>query len=483
MNNRKNDLNFDTSSVKGLAFKGGKVLFLRHLLGFAINFSGGIVLARFLGPEVLGLYFISYTLLVILRQLIDFGIGIHFIRLPSFPTQAEVKNAFAVQQWIGLLGALVTVFAIGPFAAKWYGHTELVLLIGSAGVGAYFNSWQSISLSKLERDMDYKKVGVIEVAEPLVFNLASVILILSGMGILGLAVGNILRGFVPGLISLLMTGFRPAFFVNQRLSRTLAAETYPLLGSNLVLWVILLAPAVLVGTLAGTKALGMAQLAYAVLGHTMFIANIFQRVSLTSLAKFQDDMERFNRAVLQVLQLLFIVYIPFTMGIASLSPWLVPMIYGKDWVGMESVMLVAALPFTSAALLSVLLSALLSKGLTKMVLKQNIVHALIYWAVMGLLATRYGAVSVPLAHLAAMSAGYIFIKGYARHCGKIAYGMLGAGFLGGAAVMFTSWFAVKNGYVFVPFILWPALVAVLTLFSRSSRQTMTAFINNIGNLR
>lgn len=470
---------FDLSSVKGLAFKGGKALFLRHVIGFIINFSGGIALARFLGPEVLGLYFISFTLFVILRQLIDFGICTHLIRLPVNPSQAEIKSAFTLQQAIGLVSMALTVFIIAPFGARWYGHSELLFLIGSAGIGAYFYSFHSIPLSKLEREMDYRKVGVIEVSEIIVFNLISVVGAVAGVGIWGLALGNVFRGFVPAFIAAVIAGFRPAFSLERQGISSVANAASPILGSNLVLWIIMLAPPVLVGTLAGTKALGIAQLAYSLLGNTMFIANIFQRVSLTSLSKFQGDPEKFNRAVMQILQLLFIIYIPLTMGVASLSPWWVQLIYGERWAEMDKVMLVAAIPFTSAALLSVLLSALLSKGLTKVVFKQNIVHAVIYWAVMGLIASSYGAISVPLSHLAAMSAGYMFIQAYSRHCGGIDYKPLFLGFSSGTAVMFISWFAAKGGYFAAPLILWPAFVAVFVVLSATARQTVAVFINNI----
>src|SRR3989337_2913542 len=435
----------DVSSVKALALKGGKLLLLRHVLGFSINFSCGIVLARFLGPEVLGLYFISYTLLIILRQFIDFGIGTHLIRLPLSPTPGDFKTAFTVQQFLGVVSVNVVIAFVGPFASKWYGHGELFFLTLSAGIGAYFNSWQSIPLSQLERKMEYNKVGIIEIVEILAFNLAAVIGAVIGMGIWGLVVGNILRGLIPAVMAVLLTGLRPTFSRDKKAVSSLAHETLPLVGSNLVLWLIMFAPTILVGTFAGIKALGIAQLAYSILGSTMFIATIFQRVSLTSLAKFQDNMENFNRAVQQVLYLLFVIYIPLT----------------------------------ASALLLIILSALLSKGLASIVFRQNITHAVIYWIVMGVTVAAFGALSVPVAHLAAMSAAYIFIAGYARCCGHIDYKPLFAGFLAGIVTMMLSWFAVKRGNLLIPFLLWPAFSLLLFVSSASVRQSAAIFFYNV----
>lgn len=469
----------DIASVKALAFKSGKLLLLRHFLGFAVNFSCGIVLARFLGPEILGLYFISYTLFIILRQFIDFGIGTHLIRLPSNPASGDFKTAFTIQQFLGLISVFAVIAFVGPFAVKWYGRDELLFLMISAGVGAYFNSWQSIPLSQLERKMEYHKVGVIEVAEIVVFNAVAVIGAVTGMGILGLALGNVLRGLIPAFMAVFLTGLWPAFSKDKKTASSLAQETLPIVGSNLILWLIMFAPHALVGTFAGIKALGIAQLVYSLLGTTMFIATIFQRVSLTSLAKFQDNMESFNKAVQQVLNLLFIIYIPLTMGIASFSPWWVPLIYGEEWADMDKVMLIAAIPVTASALFLIILSALLSKGLASVVFRQNIIHAVIYWSVMAVTVAYLGALSVPVAHLAAMSAVYVFISGYAKHCGYIDYKPLAAGFAAGILTMMLSWFAVKRGNFFTPLVLWPGFAISVFALSSSVRRSAATFLGGI----
>ncbi|MBI5827781.1 MAG: oligosaccharide flippase family protein [Deltaproteobacteria bacterium] len=468
----------DFASVKGRAIKGGKALLIRHVVSFSINITGGIIMARALGPQVLGLYFISYTLLVVFRQLIDFGIGTHLIRLPHEPSLPELKTAFIIQQSIGVLCVAAAVLVISPLASWWYGHAELIAFVASAGVGAYFNSWQSIPLSRLEREMDYIRVGLIEVSEIVAFNAVAVPLTLLGDGVLGLALGNVARGIVPAAIAVFVAGIRPVFSARREEFTSLLRSVYPIIGASVVAWFMLLAPAALVGSLAGARALGVAQLSYTIIGYTMFISTIFQRVGLSSLSKFQDDAEKFNRSVHHALRLLFVIYMPFTMGIASISPWWVPLIYGAQWAGMEKVVLYASIPVTMSALLSIVVSALVSKGFTTLVFKQNIIYVILYWAVMGALASTLGPLSVPAAHILAISAGYMLIRGYSRHCGEIAYRPLVLGFLSGLAVMFFSWYAVEDGYLFVPFVLWTLFLGAFMAASASTRHTVTAFINN-----
>lgn len=441
-------------NLKSLAFSGIKTLFLRHLVGFIINFAGGVFLARILGPEIIGLYFISFTLLTLFRGIIEFGIRIHFIRVPCEPSQEEIKVAFTFQQGLGLLSLVFVVALVAPLAVYWYGYKELLPLVASAGISAYFYSWQNIPTTLLERKLSYAKVGIIEVSEILVFNLVSVAGAFAGVGILGLSIGNILRGLVPAILAKTITSFKPTILVNKKAFAGLIKAVSPILGSSIVIWIIMLAPPVLIGSISGAKALGIAQLAYTVLGNTVVISAIIQRVGLSALSRVQEDKERFNNAVNKTFQILALFYTPLIMGISSFSPLWVPLVYGNEWKEMSNIMLIAAIPMVIIAPFSILASALFAKGLAKIIFKQTIIYMIIYWSVMAILAKSLGALSVPIAHLLAMLSKYILIYGYKKYCGKIDYKKVIFYFLIGIAIMFISYFTVEKGNILIPSILW-----------------------------
>lgn len=201
----------NAEEVKKSAIKGGRALVIRHLAGFAVNFSGTVYLARTLGPEALGLFFISFTLYMILRQLIDFGLNTYFISFNGEPDRAELNSAFLLQQAVGLGGMAIVMGYLAPASANWYLKDTLWALMLCAGIGAYLNSFQSVPLAMLEQRMRYARVGLVEVVEILSFNAVAVFFVYIGWGVYGLAAGFVARGLFPALLAIKLSGIKPGF--------------------------------------------------------------------------------------------------------------------------------------------------------------------------------------------------------------------------------------------------------------------------------
>lgn len=467
----------DSENLRVLAFHGGRALLLRHLASFAVNFAGGIFLARRLGPEILGLYFVSFSLLIIFREIIDFGIGIHLIRLPFSPSQEEIKTTFTLQQVLALLVIFISLVILAPLLTKIYNQREIFFLVLSAGIGAYFHCWLKVPLALLEREFNYKKVGLLEVADIVVFNTVAVVFVLLGYGIYSLVLGNIFRGLIPALVAIFIAHLRPQFCWDKIALKSLFNQVLPIVGANLSVWLIILAPPLVVGTMAGLKALGLAQMGYSILGYTMIIATISQRLSLVIFSRVQNDIVRFNDYVHKILRFLSLIYIPLVMGLASFSPFWVPLIYGSKWLGLEKVLLVASFPVAEAALLSVFLSALFAKGLAKIVFRQNIVHVVIYWLFI-LIFVKYGfkEMSVPFTHLIAIQAGCIFIWGYQKYCAKVDWLSSVYFLIFGFLVAYLSWRLSSIGLILPAVILWLIFITISFWSSTVSRKAVSELV-------
>ncbi|MFH1824984.1 MAG: oligosaccharide flippase family protein [Candidatus Firestonebacteria bacterium] len=456
----KDVFEISADNLSPVILKGFKNLFFRHVMGFLIHFTGSLILARKLGPEIMGLYFISYTVFMVLRGVIDFGLQTHFIRLQNAPSHEEVSVAFTFQLIIAIV-CVILIFLISPLISNWYNQKSLIILIISAGVGAFFYIFNSIPVSFLERKLEYNKVGVIEVGEFLVFNLVAVIFVFCGMGILGLVLGNILRGIFPSVLAMIYTGFVPKISTDKKIFKDLFKQVSQIFYMNITVYAIMLAPVVLLAKLYSVGEYGLAQMAYTFLGYTMVIPSIFKRIGLTVLARVQDEEEKFNKLTYNFILLLSAGYVPLVMAVSAFSSIWIPFVYGQKWAGMDKVLMLASIPVCAGALFSILHSALLSKGQYGIVLKQNILHLVVYWMALMFLA-EIGASSVPITHIISMmAASYLFIYGYNKYCGKIKYGHITILFVVSTIILVLSFILIKNNQIIASIILWVVFLVYL----------------------
>jgi PST family polysaccharide transporter len=454
-----------TVKLKSMAIGGGKALLLRHAVGFVINFVGGVILARLLGPEILGAYFISFTVFMFGRALVDFGVLTHFIRRQSEPGREEIKTAFSLQQILGFSYLLFCVLFAAPAAAGWYKVPGIEMLVISAGLAAYFYSWQSIPLALLERKLKYSKVGVIEVSEILIFNLAAVALsCFYNDGVLAFSLANVLRGFFPGVLAAAIGGFKPGLEFRFDKLKEKIRLVFPLFSANIAVYLVMLAPPVIMGNMAGVKEYGLAWMGYIFLQYTMVIATVFQRIGLTTFSRLQSNMKEFDRFVNSAIKLLAVIYVPLLMGLASISPFILPLLYGEKWGGMEKVVIIAAIPLYLSSLLGLLTSALLSKGKYKLVMVQSLLYTVIYWAAMYIFVKQLAAVTMPIAHLCGIvGAGWLLVYGYNKYCGKINYGPNIFLLLSGLCAMGIAYFFSVTGRVLFSLVVWLVFVIIVFL--------------------
>jgi PST family polysaccharide transporter len=435
---------------------------VRHGAAFALNAVGGILLARLLGPTILGLYFAAAIAYAIGRQLVDFGVTPNLIRKPA----AEVDFAAAcwLQRGLGLglvvLALAAVALGVPQFVSPVHGRT-LGPLLAAAALGAAANAWQAPAGARLERRLDYARLGRIEVLEPLAFNAVAVGLALAGLGIWALATALVVRGALPAVFAWRAARLGRQRFPDRAAVRALVTDQAPLVASQLTLWAILAAPAVVLGRLRGPEELGYAQMAYGLLGNAGIPAVVFQRVAFASLSRLQDDPERFARAVRRSLALLAALYVPLLFGAASFATLWVPRLCGERWTPMAPVVLAGALPVTLAGMLGILYAAVLAHGEMRLVLRQNLLHAGVYWLALAVLSRPLGALAMPAAHLLALPAAILYLRAHARRHGAAGLAAPLGGVAAGAAVGGAAAWLVANGRTGLAIALWVVTLAII----------------------
>lgn len=460
------------TALKKQAVKGAGILFSKHIVSFVINFAGGVLLARHFGPQLMGLYFVSFSVFTIFRELIEWGMHIHLIRSEIEPTDDDLRTAFTVQQIVGLSVLVLTVLVVGPVFVMLYHDRSMYPLVLSGAFGAYFYAFTKIPVARFERRMAYVNIAVTELLEVAVFNVVAVAAMYMSAGTSGFVAGNILRGLAPLLFVLAQGAVVPGFVRDGGAVRKMAKETSSIVGANFSIWLVIIAPSFLVGSMAGAAALGISQVAYTVLNQTTILSTVLNRVFLAFLARVQDNREVFNRYVNKLMETSSIIYILLIMSVASLSTWWAPLLYGAKWNGVEKIIILASWPVTQTAVLGVLNAALMAGGHARTVFKQNMVYAALYWLSMfGFLWAGMKEYSIPCAHFVGVQYTVFLLLYYQKLYGRICWRRILMTAVVGFGVSVTAWY-VARGSITYAVLLWVAALLVSCARLKDVRETV-----------
>src|SRR5215471_4288813 len=176
----------ELSALKALARRSVATLALRYGLAIAINGAGIVVLSRLVGPRVWRMFAIAQVVCLSSQEILGRGIATYLIKKGGTPSLTDLRNTFALQQFLGL--GFLSVIAVLAFpASRWYHSQELAPLLFSAGFASYAYAWRSVPMALLERDLDYIKVAFVEILDAAIFSSTAIALGWLGRPIIGLA--------------------------------------------------------------------------------------------------------------------------------------------------------------------------------------------------------------------------------------------------------------------------------------------------------
>jgi len=180
------------------ARRGIRLLVGRQAVLQLLAIGGGIVVARGLGPEPLGVFGIALFVVGVLALVADLGMRTVLIRRAAPVTELELGTCFTVQQ--GLVTALVALLVMAaPAVATLYGQApgELAWLLRLLALDLYLRSWRGMSEVRLERELRYRELAVADVVGSVGYQAVAIGLVLAGWGVESLAwavlTGNVLR--------------------------------------------------------------------------------------------------------------------------------------------------------------------------------------------------------------------------------------------------------------------------------------------------
>jgi O-antigen/teichoic acid export membrane protein len=395
--------------------KAAAVLFLRHGATFLASFVGTAAVVRSVGPAAWGVYAVSAVALVIGQQLVERGSVAYLVRHAA--EGGSTKGILTVQFLIGGVAGLA-MLVFGMAVAGWVGEPIALGLFAANAAATLAYSFRAVRLGTLERSMNYGLVGIIELADVVVFNLVAVGLIALGAGISSLVWATLIRAITALAAGLpALRGARDPSSAEP--VRTIVRFVLPFSAWNGLGWLNLAAAPALVASLRGPAEFAVLQLAYSLIVYPQTVSTIFARVEYPMYARLSGEPDALASRVSRGTSRALLFGGGGVLLFAASAPFWVPLIYGSQWSDVAKLMLVVAPAYAVTSSLTFVVLGIYARADPAKVAWIGLIHTTLYWALATVLVSAAGAIGIPVAYALALSVTSLYMAVFRREVGRL----------------------------------------------------------------
>lgn len=321
-----------------------------------------VILVRSVGPEEFGLASFTTSITLILLVFVEAGFPKALIQKRELD-EDDASTAF----WTTLALAIivyVAIFFAAPLIASLTDMPRLDEMLRVLGLVLFVMSFSAVPMALLEREMNFRALGIRSIFGTVAGGLIAVPMALLGMGVWAL-VAQTLGTMTVGMIALwFATSWRPRFRFSVPALKKLMSFGLSVMGLELLNRTQQNIDTLLINVILGPVAGGIyfvGQRAVKVISD--IATTVISKVALTTFAKLQDDRKRLNRAYLQLTFAAGAIAIPLFGVLLALGDMILPYIAGGDeWTSAVPVMQILAVSASFAAILYFDKQTLLSVG-------------------------------------------------------------------------------------------------------------------------
>ena len=387
-------------SLRHQIIQGSAYLSFRVAAGAAIGLVGISLLTRFIGPANYGIFTAAHAILVFLITITECGIGVYLIRLDADSPTEEFHQALTLLLLFSVVGILLA-FALAPLLAHFYRLAEVRTAVLVLALGLPLVHTVKVPMARLERDLSYKRVAVIELVGNVAYYVVALPLAYRGAGI-----GAPLAGWwaqqLTQLVQVYQTGYRPRFVWRPEIMKRMLSFGVPYSASQLILAVRDLVNPLVVGRIMGAAGIGYVALALRIVQQLGFVRTATARISVAAFARVQADPVRLARALTEGMFLQIIAVGPLLCAFSLLAPIAIPFAFGPKWIPLSEIYPWLAVSAMIGSMFQLHVSTLTVFGLNHKQAMAQLVRLIVLVVIAAILVSWLGAPGYGMAELASL---------------------------------------------------------------------------------
>lgn len=386
---------FDATLITRRSIRGIFVLTAMQLVNSILFFF----LTLFIDARTLGVYFVVSAALAFLVYFSDIGLAAALIQKKEKVTRDDLVTTFTIQELL-VLTLVIIGFLFSGFVANFYDlDTPGTRLFQVLLISFFLSSLKTIPSVILERDLEFKKVVIPQIAEALVFNSLAVILVAAGFGITSFTFAVLARGLVGVTLIYIIAPWKPGIGIYKKSAKKLVSFGLPFQANSLLALVkddflIIILGKIL--TLTEVGFIGFAQ-KWAFMPLRLIMDKVI-RVTFPAFSRLQERKDLLGPAIEKVLFSVAFFLFPTITGLVIVAPYAVHIIpkYGK-WEQALLLLSFFAINAVFSSISTPLTNFLNALGKIKTTLRLMIFWTISTWLLTFILIRFYGYLGVAMA--------------------------------------------------------------------------------------
>jgi len=316
---------FGSKTVSGLWWTVGT-----QVPGQISKFIISVVLARLLAPSDFGLLAMVLVFTGFATLFSDCGFSAALIQREKIDDR-HYSSVFWITLAIGIVLAVI-VTGSAPIIARFYKEPRLLGIVALSGLTFPLSSLSVVQKAILSRRMNFRLLGIIEIANIVISGVVAIALAFRGFGVWSLVWQSLAYFIVQAVAMGWFTGWKPRLIFDRRAASQLFAYSANLTGFSVVNYWSRNGDNLLVGKFFGSAILGIYSRAFNLMLLPLSqITYVVSRVMFPALSRIQDDTPRVKNIYLRSISIIALLTFPLMLGLLAVADHFILALYGQTW--------------------------------------------------------------------------------------------------------------------------------------------------------
>ena len=411
--------NSSPTSLKDKIKVGGFHLALRYLFTTALSLLNIFIVARVLGAESYGVFAISISYFLFTSWMSKLGLTTFVVRQQNL-SQEGVEMVLLLSFLVGILSSLLVWFC-APYLSYWTGNADVKIAFRCFIPAIMLDNIGRVSFALLERNLKFSKIGFIEVVSQTANYCITIPLVLMGSSYIGPIIGVSTQCFLLTVLSII----NAPIALNLRWDWAFLKQAFDYsityIISDFILSLRRLIIPTLIGHFISIEAVGTVSIAVRFAEQLTVLRSVIKQMSISVMAKILDEKEKISRALSEGMVYQILMVAPVCALFACVSSWLVPMLFGHEWLISTKIFPFVALGVIIQSVFELHISTLYADGSNIEVIKLNIIYVGILWVASCIFLPLIGVFGYAIAMIAATPSFLIVHRSFSARFGRPDY--------------------------------------------------------------